>query len=403
MRRRTVIAGAASALALPAVHARAQSAGVALVIGNSKYQWESSLPNVKRDVAEVTKSFQALGLKTELLQDLGRDAMLQALARFKATATGANFAALYFAGHGIVTGDNPSAFMNNFVPADADLSTPAGAKSVLAQHTDIVPALDGASARLAVFDACRNNPADGWRNRHVSLMGARGVTEHSLSRPYKPETLLLFSTAPGYIAPDGPPGQNSPFAAAFLRQLAVPPVDLLTLAGRLRRDLLLASQGRQVAYSQSTVTRSIALAGKGMPVPAAGYNPASVVEFPNAYAMARQVGLPISAGLVGYRAAGSNDAQKVGAYRFEYRTNPAIFIVLSAEGGQAETVSILKDEGRAIWRYVHATVSGDTLSYLSANEENNNSFRWSDANSGTWTSLSVNRGPSFNSRFTRID
>mgnify|MGYP003351395944 CR=1 FL=1 len=47
---------------------------VALVIGNSKYQWETQLPNVRRDVAAVARRLQAYGLKTELLEDSGRDA-----------------------------------------------------------------------------------------------------------------------------------------------------------------------------------------------------------------------------------------------------------------------------------------------------------------------------------------
>ena len=68
--RRSLLAGTVGLLAAPTiVHTQARN-GVALVIGNSKYQWESSLPNVKRDVGDVAKRFQALGLKTELLMDL---------------------------------------------------------------------------------------------------------------------------------------------------------------------------------------------------------------------------------------------------------------------------------------------------------------------------------------------
>ena len=82
------------------VRAQGQN-GVALVIGNSKYQWEASLPNVKRDAPDVARAFQALGLKTELLQDLGGEAMRQAIAKFGEASRGARFAAFYFAGHGV--------------------------------------------------------------------------------------------------------------------------------------------------------------------------------------------------------------------------------------------------------------------------------------------------------------
>src|SRR5471030_1734390 len=99
--RRTLLAGAGGLLASPAiVRAQGQGNGVALVIGNSKYQWEASLPNVRRDAPDIAKRFQALGLKTELVQDAGRDAMRQAIDKFATAARGANFAAFYFAGHG---------------------------------------------------------------------------------------------------------------------------------------------------------------------------------------------------------------------------------------------------------------------------------------------------------------
>src|SRR5476649_2811471 len=115
--RRGVLTGAAGLLASPAVvRAQGQTAGVALVIGNSKYQWEASLPNVRRDAPDIAKRFQALGLKTELLQDLGREAMQQAIAKFGEASRGARLAAFYFAGHG-VTWDKQT----YVVPVDADL------------------------------------------------------------------------------------------------------------------------------------------------------------------------------------------------------------------------------------------------------------------------------------------
>ena len=96
-----MLAGAGSLmLAAPAVRAQGQNAGVALVIGNSKYQWEAQLPNVRRDAPDVARCFQSFGLKTELLQDAGQDAMAAAIDRFRSLSSGASFAAFYFAGHG---------------------------------------------------------------------------------------------------------------------------------------------------------------------------------------------------------------------------------------------------------------------------------------------------------------
>ena len=70
--------GGSLMLTAPAVRAQSQNAGVALVIGNSKYHWEASLPNVKRDAPDVTQRFQTLGLKTETLMDADRSTIMAA-------------------------------------------------------------------------------------------------------------------------------------------------------------------------------------------------------------------------------------------------------------------------------------------------------------------------------------
>ena len=56
MKRRTLLAvGTGSLLAAPSVIRAQASNGVALVIGNSKYQWEAALPNVRRDAPDIAK------------------------------------------------------------------------------------------------------------------------------------------------------------------------------------------------------------------------------------------------------------------------------------------------------------------------------------------------------------
>ena len=126
LKRRTVLAGAVTALASPAIRAQAQSAGAALVIGNSKYQWEAALPNVRRDAPDIAKCFQSMGLKTELVQDAGRDAMRRALDSFAPSAKGARLAAFYFAGHGASWGKD-----TYLVPVDTDLSAPSMVQSLI--------------------------------------------------------------------------------------------------------------------------------------------------------------------------------------------------------------------------------------------------------------------------------
>lgn len=407
--RRGALAGVGGLLASPAiVRAQGQTAGVALVIGNSKYQWEAQLPNVRRDVPEIAKRFQALGLKTELLQDVGRDAMKRAVDAFTASSRGANLAAFYYAGHGAAWGKDTF-----LVPVDADLSDPSAVKT-LNSVTALRNGMDGASHRLLVFDNCRNNPADGWRQQEAADLsgGFFGSTDTA-----SPNTLVLFSTAPGRVAVDGPPGAFSPFAAALLRQLDAPSVDLQTLPTSLRRDLLIATEGRQVAFDENGYQQSFVLKGAAGKAPAAGRSswasdPSRIVELPNAYAFAQQSGLLLPAGLIAHRPPSkSRDAQLIGSYKATQSDGvPSVIIVMSVEeqAGAEVIWSIGPSRNRrGGWRFVRGTLAGRSLDILVSAKQGAAQLTWSDENSGRFGSLgggqrSSNKVSS-GTPFTRLD
>jgi hypothetical protein len=406
--RRTLL-GTAGALMLPAPALRAQGAnGVALVIGNSKYQWEASLPNVKRDAPDVAKRFQAMGLKTDLLQDTGRDAMKRAIESFTASSRGANFSAFYFAGHGAVWGRDTF-----LVPVDADLSSPDAVKNLLPVKA-VSSGMDAASNRLLVFDNCRNNPADGWRQREA--VEAALVKDQPVSAA--PNTLALYSTAPGRVALDGPPGENSPFAASLLRQFDNGSVDVQALAPKLRRELLIATQGRQVLWDQSTYAAPFVLRGAASKSAAAGSgwagDPSKVIELTKAYAYAQQNRLPLPAGLIAHRPpAGSPHAAKAGSFGFESAVPgggqvKSLLVVMSVEEqNSCEAILVTQRDGVMAWRFVQATLSGDSMEYTTRSGGPRFVFKWNDASSGSLSIFAPKRGGSgpaaFNHRFTRLD
>jgi hypothetical protein len=408
--RRALLAGTGAALAAPAIRAHAQTAGVALVIGNSKYQWEASLPNVKRDAPDVARRFQGLGLKTDLVQDANRDAMRRAVDSFTAAARGANVAALYFAGHGAAWGAN-----TYLVPVDADLTNPSVAETLMPVPT-IQSGMDAAANRLLVFDNCRNNPADGWRQREAA--SAATSREQSMAN-VSPNTLILYSTAPGRIALDGPPGENSPFAGTLLRELDAASVDLQGLPAKLRRDLLIATQGRQVVFDQNTYQSPFALrgaAGKGSAASRSGWasDPSKIIEIPNVYGFAQQNGLFLPAGLIAHRAAANSPhARKVGTFKFETTQPgggivPALIAIISVDEQQnAEAVMALKFRGQANWRFIRPDLSGETMDVQPRDYGPRLNFKWNDANGGSVTvfppsGTGRNASP-FTSRFTRLD
>ncbi len=416
--RRAMLGAASSALALPSIHARAQAAGVALVIGNSKYHWEAQLPNVQRDAPDVARAFQGMGLKTELVLDATRDAMNRALDKLKSDSQGANFAAVYFAGHG-ASWDKEQ----YLVPVDADLSDPSAVKS-LVKSTEIGISTKPAHHRLVVFDNCRNNPADGWRQK-AALQAALVNPEAQRARiDRQPNTLVLFSTAPGRVALDGPAGQNSPFAAAFMRHIQGASVDIQSISSKIRRDLLIATEGQQIMWDRNGYAEPFVLKGSGRAAVAApAADPSRIVELPKVYAFARENGLPLPSGLVALRPAGTSpDARKIGSFTYvnasQLGREPAILVVLAIDGPQtAEVVlsqkglynaKLAKMEAGSLWRFITANIAGDKLDFVPRDGGGHYTYRWSDANSGSFSSLNEsstgNKGNiGVSERFMRLD
>lgn len=392
--RRTVLALTGGLLAAPAIVRAQGQNGVALVIGNSKYAWEAQLPNVRRDAPDIARRFEQLGLRTELLQDVGHAAMKQAIDRFAAASSSGRLAAFYFAGHGAQWEKN-----SHLVPIDADLSSPSIVKT-LPSIKSLRESTRRASARLLVFDNCRNNPADDWRQQWAIDQGFVMKGEDARSEP---NALVLFSTAPGRVAFDGPAGQNSPFAAALLRQLASPSVNLQELPGRLRRDVLIATEGRQVVVDFDRLPGALLLNGPAGTAPAEQrLDRARVVELPNAFAFAAKADLFMPPGLVCYRATGaSNEGRMVGAYQVAFSGTPAVLVVLSTSDPNAvEVVWMNRVKGQAFWRFQRGTISGSKLEFTGSSWGSHLEFTWNDANSGSASARLVDPGSSKNGRIT---
>jgi hypothetical protein len=381
-----MIAGMGSLLTAPSI-VRAQGRnGAALVIGNSKYQWEAPLPNVKRDAPDVAKHFEALGLKTQLVQDADRNQMVAAIQSFKADLSGADLGTIYFAGHGAQWVKD-----SYVVPIDADLSTP-NATSQLVSISSINQGMNGARHRLMVFDNCRNNPADGWAE--IETQRAAVINRDAqLQSPVPPNTLVMYSTAPGRVALDGPPGQNSPFCAALLRELEAPSIDFQSLPTQLRRSLLIVTEGKQVLWDRDTYNAPYQISGtRGLKEAVARStwgDPSRVVELGNAYAFAQQAGLLLPPGLIAHRpATNSRDAVKVGSYQFNAQT-PAgrvdqILIVMSVdEGHTAECILASRSDTTPLWRFVTADIKGANLEYVPRDGGAHFTFAWNGAQGGT--------------------
>ena len=220
---------------------------VALVIGNSAYKTVPRLPNPQRDAAAVAATLKQIGFQSvTLLTDLSLEKTLSALRDFARAADGADWALVYFAGHGIEAGG-----VNYLIPVDATLASDRDI-SLEAVPLDQVLNVSGRAGKLRVIilDACRNNPFDNQMKRTAALRAVpRGLARVEPSD----NTIVAYAAKHGETASDGD-GGNSPFTAALIKNLQTPGLEVRFLFDTIRDDVMDATSNRQQPFSYGSIT-----------------------------------------------------------------------------------------------------------------------------------------------------
>jgi len=89
-------------ISFPPSPANANSRRIALVIGNSGYKSVAVLPNPSRDAKSIAAALRRIGFQEVTLEiNLGRDRFTDTLRNFARQSEGADWAVVYYAGHGI--------------------------------------------------------------------------------------------------------------------------------------------------------------------------------------------------------------------------------------------------------------------------------------------------------------
>jgi uncharacterized caspase-like protein/SH3-like domain-containing protein len=214
---------------------------VALVIGNGAYRHAPRLPNPPNDATLVGRALEQAGFTVTVQRDLDHDGLVQALRAFGDDADGADWAVLYYAGHGMEIGG-----VNYLIPVDAQLATDrdVGFEAVAADQ--VMRAIEGArSLRMLILDACRNNPFIAAMKRSAS--GGRDIGRGLAAVEPTQATLVAYSAKAGTIASDGN-GADSPFATALAAHLVEPGVEVDKVFRLVRDDVLDATGNQQEPF-----------------------------------------------------------------------------------------------------------------------------------------------------------
>jgi tetratricopeptide (TPR) repeat protein len=215
---------------------------IALIIGNGAYKNAHQLDNPPRDAKLIAAALKDVGFQTVTLSnDLTRDKFFEALHAFAAEAEKADWAVVYYAGHGIEIGG-----VNYLVPVDARLAADKDAETEAVALEQVIAAVGGASKlRLVLLDACRDNPFAPTMQRTMALkLVDKGFSDIEPAAGF----MVVYAAKHGETALDGD-GVDSPFATAVARDIKQPHVEVRKLFDLVRDDVWSASRHQQQPFT----------------------------------------------------------------------------------------------------------------------------------------------------------
>jgi uncharacterized caspase-like protein len=224
---------------------------VALVIGNSNYTHAGLLGNPSNDARAVAATLRRLGF-AEVMEryDATREAMGQALKDFGDLAENAEWAVVFFAGHGVEMNG-----VNYLIPTDAALKRDTHVSDETLSLTQVQAKVDAASKLgLVILDSCRNNP---FLDRMVRSAGSTRSIGRGLAN-VEPEgnVLVAYSAKHGTTASDGA-GDHSPFTEALLSNIEEPGLEINFLFRKVRDQVRLKTQRRQEPFLYGSLSSEL--------------------------------------------------------------------------------------------------------------------------------------------------
>ncbi len=247
MRHGWVCVVAASLWLLLDVASSAAAERVALVIGNSAYQRVAPLKNPRNDAEAMASELEALGFEVVKGFDLDAPAFRDTVRAFMQKLEGADTALFFYAGHGLQVNG-----INYLAPTDSRLSDESDLEfEALRLEFILGPMEKKAKTSIVFLDACRDNPlvenlARSMGTRSAALGRGLARVESGIG------SFVGFSTQPGNVALDGE-GKHSPFTLALLDHLETPGMEIEAMMRKVRDEVVAATDGRQVPWSNSSL------------------------------------------------------------------------------------------------------------------------------------------------------
>ncbi len=219
---------------------------LALVIGINAYQEVPVLEKAVGDARAIGTALGRIGFAVTTVIDANRRDLNRSIADFQKALSPGDVALFQFSGHGVEIDG-----VNYLLPADVP-KPESGDKDYLKDEAisldSVLARLDttGASIRILIVDACRDNP--------FSAEGTRGIgSERGLARVEAPKgTFIMYSAGYRQTAldrlSDADPESTSVYTRVLLRQIALPGRDIAEIAKSVRSEV--AALAKSVGHDQ---------------------------------------------------------------------------------------------------------------------------------------------------------
>ena len=171
---------------------------IALVIGNSEYQYSAKLKEPANDASTIAEALKHQGFEVEIGYNLDRKAFNEAIESFSEKFRRYDAAVVYYAGHGFqIDGEN------YLIPIDANPETSFQVHSQCINVEYFFKAFNEPEKdKVIILDACRNNPFVKNRSWTSEYRGnTNGMTEISPMT----NSLMIFSTEKNSVVRDDNP------------------------------------------------------------------------------------------------------------------------------------------------------------------------------------------------------
>lgn len=213
---------------------------LALVIGNANYK-VGMLRNPVNDSNDIARVLRFNGFQVELLTNADQRQMEKAINRFGKKLRHGGVGVFYFAGHGMQVNG-----VNYLIPVGANIEEEDEIRYESVNANRVLSKMQSAGNRINIvlLDACRNNPfARSFRS------ASRGLA--TMDAPIG--TLIAYATAPGKTAADGI-GRNGLFTGYLIKYIQKPQLPLTKLMMEVRKEVISASNGKQIPWEVSSLT-----------------------------------------------------------------------------------------------------------------------------------------------------